>query len=68
MAPTKEILTQCPACSLYNQTPLLTWTNLKGTQRNDIWQMDAFHITEYGKLKYVYHTIHPYLDFNGLIL
>jgi hypothetical protein len=33
------------------------------TQRNDIWQMDVFHFTEFGKLKYVHHTIDTYLGF-----
>ena len=54
---------QCPTCSLYNQTPLLTGSNPKGTQRNEICQMDVFHFTEFGKLKYVHHTIDTYSGF-----
>ena len=59
----KEIIKRCPTCSLYNQTPLPTETNLKGTQRNEIWQMDVFHFSEFGKLKYVHHTIDTYSGF-----
>ena len=54
---------QCPTCSLYNQTPLPTGTNPKGTQRNEIWQMDVLHFTEFGKLKYIHHTIDTYSGF-----
>ena len=54
---------QRPTCLLYNQTPLPTGTNPKHTQRNDIWQMDVFHFTEFGKLKYVHHTIDTYSGF-----
>lgn len=59
----KEIVRQCPTCSLYNQTPLPTGTNPKGTQRNEIWQMDVLHFTEFGKLKYIHHTIDTYSGF-----
>ena len=30
---------------------------------NDIWQMDMFHFVEFGKLKYVQHTIDTYSGF-----
>ncbi|KAL6032385.1 hypothetical protein STEG23_008139, partial [Scotinomys teguina] len=53
----KEIVRKCPTCSFYNQTPLPAGCNPKGTQRNEIWQMDVFHFAEFGKLKYVQHTI-----------
>ena len=46
-----------------NQPPLPTETNPKGIQRNEIWQMDMFHFTEFGKLKYVRQTIDTYSDF-----
>ncbi|KAL6093039.1 hypothetical protein STEG23_031351, partial [Scotinomys teguina] len=59
----KEIVRKCPTCSFYNQTPLPTGCNPKGTQRNDIWQMDVFHFAEFGKLKYVHHTIDTYSGF-----
>jgi hypothetical protein len=59
----KEIVRQCPTCSLYTHTPLPTGTNSKDTQRNDIWQMDIFHFTEFGKLKCVFHTIDTYSEF-----
>ena len=54
---------QDPSFSLYSQTPLPTGTNPKGTQRNEIWQMDVFHFTEFGKLKYAHHTIDTYSGF-----
>ena len=38
-------------------------TNPKSTQRNDIWQMNVFCSTEFGKLKYVHHTIDIYSRF-----
>ncbi|KAL6087154.1 hypothetical protein STEG23_023411, partial [Scotinomys teguina] len=59
----KEIVRKCPTCSFYNQTLLPAGCNPKGTQRNDIWQMDVFHFAEFGKLKYVHHTIDTYSGF-----
>ncbi|KAL6035037.1 hypothetical protein STEG23_037457 [Scotinomys teguina] len=59
----KEIVRKCPTCSFYNQTLLPARCNPKGTQRNDIWQMDVFHFAEFGKLKYVHHTIDTYSGF-----
>ena len=47
-------------CSFYNQTQLPAGNNPKGTQRNEIWQMDVFHFSEFGKLKYVHHAIDTY--------
>lgn len=60
---TKKIIRKCPTCSLYNQTLLSSGSNPKGTQRNEIWQMDVFYFLEFGKLKYVYHTIDIYSGF-----
>ena len=55
----KEVVRrQCPSCSLYNQTWLPTGTNPKGTQRNDIWQINVFHFTKFGKRKYVKYYRH----------
>ncbi|KAL6070006.1 hypothetical protein STEG23_001515, partial [Scotinomys teguina] len=59
----KEIVRKCPTSSFYNQTPLPAGCNPKGTQRNEIWQMDVFHFAEFGKLKYVHHTIDTYSRF-----
>ncbi|KAL6059743.1 hypothetical protein STEG23_009665, partial [Scotinomys teguina] len=59
----KEIVRKCPTCSFYNQTLLPAGCNPKGTQRNEIWQMDVFHFAEFGKLKYVHHTIDTYSGF-----
>ena len=64
----KKIVKQCPTCSLYDQTPLPIGTTPKGNQRNDLWQMDVLHFTEFGKMKYVHNTIDTYSgfqDFNG---
>ncbi|KAL6043129.1 hypothetical protein STEG23_019310, partial [Scotinomys teguina] len=60
----KEIVRKCPTCSFYNQTLLPAGCNPKGTQRNEIWQMDVFHFAEFGKLKYVHHTIDTYSGFH----
>lgn len=54
---------KCPTCSLYDQITLPTGRNPKDTQRNYIWQVYGFHFTEFGKLKYVYHTIESYSGF-----
>ena len=35
----------------------------KGTQRNEIWQIEVFHFTESRKLKYVHHIIDTYSGF-----
>lgn len=40
-------------CTLNNQIPLCTETSPKDTQRNAIWQVDAFHFAEFEKLKYI---------------
>ena len=67
MATIKEIIKRCPTCSFYSQTLLTTETNPKGTQRNDIWQMDVFHFAEFGKLKYEHHTTDTYSGFRWAI-
>ncbi|KAL6038262.1 hypothetical protein STEG23_034935 [Scotinomys teguina] len=59
----KEIVRKCPTCSFYNQTLLPAGYNPKGTQRNEIWKIDVFHFAEFGKLKYVHHTIDTYSGF-----
>ena len=59
----KEIVRKCPTCSYYNQTPLPPGSNPKGINRNEIWQMDVFHFAEFGKLKYVHHTIDTFSGF-----
>ena len=38
-------------------------SNPRGTQKNKIWQMDVFHLMEFGKLKYVHHMIDTYSGF-----
>lgn len=59
----KEIIRKCPTCSLYNQTPLSTGSNPKGTTRNEVWHMEVFHFAEFGKLKFVHHTPYTYSGF-----
>lgn len=54
---------QCATCSLDNQTPVPAGPKPKGSQRRDIWQMGAFHFTEFCKVKYVHHTINTYSGF-----
>ena len=56
----KEIIKKSSTWSLFNQTLLPSGNNPKGTQRNEIWQMDVFHFAEFGKLKYVHHTIETF--------
>ena len=48
---------------LYNQTPLPTGTNTRGTKRNEICQMSVFHFVEFGQLKCEYHTIDTFSGF-----
>ena len=52
---------------LYNQTLLPAGSNPKGTQRNEIWQMNVFHFVEFRKLKYVDNAIDNYLGFQWAI-
>ena len=59
----KEIVKRCPTCSFHNQTLLPAGSNPKGTQRNEIWQMVMFHFVDFGKLKYVHHTMDTYSGF-----
>ena len=63
MTISKAIVRKCPTCSLHNQTLLPSRSNLKGTQGNQIWQMDVFHIVEFGKIKYIHRTIDTYSEF-----
>ena len=56
----KKIIRICSTCSFYNQTPLCRESNPKSTKRDETWQMDVFHFAEFGKLKYVHHTIDTY--------
>ena len=53
---------------IINQTPLPTGTNPKGTQRNEIWQMDVFHFAEFEKLKFVHIPVIYAQGFNGQLL
>lgn len=46
-----------------SEFPKKKHVNSKGTQRNEIWQMDVFHFAEFGKLAYVHHTIDTYSRF-----
>ena len=39
----------------------------KGTQRNDICQMDVLYFAEFGNLKYVHHIINTYSCFQWVI-
>ena len=54
---------ECATCSLYNQTPLPAESNPKGTQRIEMLHMEISYFIEFGKLKYVHHTIDTFLDF-----
>ena len=54
---------RCLACCFYSQTLLPVGSNPKGTQRNEIWQIDVFHFVEFEKLQYVHHTIDTYSGF-----
>ena len=56
----KKILRNCDTCPFYNQPSLPAGSNPKGTQRNEIWQMNVFQFPEFGKMKYVHHTINIY--------
>ena len=59
----KEIIKRCHTCVSCNQTLLPAGTNPTGTQKNEIWQIDVFYFAEFGKLKYVHHTIDTYSGF-----
>jgi hypothetical protein len=55
----KEIITKCPTCSFYNQTPLPK----KVLKEMKFRQMGIFQFAEFGNLKYVYHSINTYSGF-----
>ena len=57
------MIRECVTCSLYNQTPLLTGSNSKVTQRNEICQINEFHFAEIRKLECIHHTIDAYSGF-----
>ena len=50
-------------CSLHKQTLLPAGSNPRVTNRNDIQQMDILHFAEFGKQKYIHHTIDMYSGF-----
>ena len=60
---TKEIISKFIILSLCNQTLLSTGSKPIGTQRNEIWKTDVSHFEEFGKLKYIKHTIDSYPGF-----
>lgn len=39
------------------------WSQPQEVPKNDIWQMDVSHFTEFGKQRYIHHTIDKYLGF-----
>jgi hypothetical protein len=51
----KDMIKKCPAWPLYNQTPLPTGSDPRGTKGNEIWQMDVFYFAEFGKVCTLYH-------------
>lgn len=59
----KKIIKTCHNYSLYNQISLPAGSNPKGKQRNEIWQKDVFHLTEFGRINYIHHTIDTYSGF-----
>ena len=64
----KEVIRKCPTGFLYNQTLHPAGSNPKGTQRNEISQIDVFYFIDFGKLKYVHHTIDIYSGFQWAAL
>lgn len=64
----KRIIRKCPTCSFYNQAPSPAGRNTSHTERTEIWQMDVFHFTDFGILRFKHHPIdtHPGLGRKGL--
>lgn len=56
----KKIIRKCPTCSLFNLTPLPALSNPKGSQRNEILQIDVLYFAEFGKIK-VCALFHKYI-------
>lgn len=57
------MIRKCATSSLYNQTLLTVGSKSKCFQRNEIWQMGVFQFSEFGKLKYMHHTMNIYSEF-----
>lgn len=57
----KAIVRACPICSYQNSgVGLGCGVNPCGLKRNEIWQMDVTHVSEFGRLKYVHVTVDTY--------
>ena len=54
------MIRKCPACSVYNQTPLYSASNPRGTGRNEIWKTAVFRFVDFGKLESAHHSINTY--------
>ena len=49
------------AYSFHNQVPLPTGIMHDGTQMNEIWQINIFHLADFEKMNYFHHNIHTFL-------
>ena len=58
-----QIVTQCPQCAQFISSPNLG-VNPRGLKANDIWQIDANHVSSFGKLLLVHVSIDT---FSGMI-
>ncbi|KFV66922.1 hypothetical protein N307_12362, partial [Dryobates pubescens] len=57
----KAIVKACPTCSYHNKgIGLGSGVNPKGTQTNELWQMDVTHVSSLGRLKYLHVSIDTY--------
>ena len=53
----KQIILNCPICCPLHIHSIPQGVNPRGSQSNEIWQMDVTHIPEFGHLSFLHVTI-----------
>lgn len=53
----RGIVATCPSCQIYQIPSLYTGVHPRGLTSGQLWQVDATHIPEFGRLKYVHVAI-----------
>lgn len=54
----------CPQCQPFHTAHLLMGINPRGKTVNGLWQMDVTQVPEFGKLKFLHHSIETYSHFS----
>lgn len=59
----KQMIANCPICKPLHIRCILSGTNPRGMQPNELWQMDVTHISQFGCLSYIHVSIDTFSKF-----